>query len=36
MQIIPLFSTATSFADYMRACPEELKKLGLLRIMFQK
>ena len=34
--IIPLFSTATSFTDYMRACPEDLKRLGILKIMFQK
>ena len=34
--LLPLFSTAVPFGDYIHACPEVLRDLGLLKIMFQK
>lgn len=34
--IIPLFNTALPFEDYIKACPEELKRLGLLQLFFAK
>jgi hypothetical protein len=35
-QVMPLYSTAHPFATYIKACPSQLRDLGLFNIMFGK